>query len=30
MCTSRFEIEDSQRTLINEYLSHDEIQAVVI
>lgn len=27
MCTSRFEIEDSQRTLINEYLSHEEIQA---
>lgn len=27
ICTSRFEIEDSQRTLINEYLSHEEIQA---
>ncbi|CAP94930.1 hypothetical protein N7489_004599 [Penicillium chrysogenum] len=27
MCTSRFEIEDSQRTLINEYLSHEEVQA---
>ena len=27
MCTSRFEIEESQRALINEYLSHEEIQA---
>ncbi|CAG7952984.1 unnamed protein product [Penicillium salamii] len=27
MCTSQFEIEDSQQTLINEYLSHEEIQA---
>lgn len=27
MCTSRFEIEDSRRALINEYLSHEEIQA---
>jgi hypothetical protein len=27
MCTSRFEIEDSHRALINEYLSHEEIQA---
>jgi hypothetical protein len=27
MCTSRFEIEEGQRALINEYLSHEEIQA---
>jgi uncharacterized Zn finger protein (UPF0148 family) len=27
MCTSRFEIEEGRRALINEYLSHEEIQA---
>lgn len=27
MCTSRFEIEDGRRALINEYLSYEEIQA---
>lgn len=27
MCTSRFDLEDEQRAMINEYLSHEEIQA---
>lgn len=27
MCTSRFEIEEGQRALMNEYLSHEEKQA---
>lgn len=27
MCTSRFEIAEDRRVLINEYLSHEEIQA---
>jgi hypothetical protein len=27
MCTSKFEIEEDQRVLINEYLSHEEKQA---
>lgn len=27
MCTSKFEIEEGQRALINEYLLHEEIQA---
>ena len=27
ICTSRFEIEEGRRALINEYLSHEEIQA---
>ena len=27
MCTSKFEIEEGQRALINEYLLHKEVQA---
>lgn len=27
MCTSRFDLEDEQRVLINEYLSYEETQA---
>jgi hypothetical protein len=27
MCTSRFDLEDEQRALINEYLSYEEMQA---
>lgn len=27
MCTSRFDLEDEQRVLINEYLSYEEMQA---